>query len=430
LPTLWQQCGGRVTAPANAATMRLKLHNFHNNGWVAYDCVIVSGDRTIIKYYFLGGRQIALRRNGQLFYLHGDHLGSTSVMSYGQGHGNMNTAVPDSRGRYLPFGGWRATPTQTITDRGYTGHKQNDDIGLIYMNARYYVPYINRFLSPDSIVPRPTDPQSYNRYSYARNNPLNRIDPTGHVDCSLLDGGADTQACNEAKFIRKTQAGALSTPCLNCPWSDQFGHMGKAYEVFTKLEQELGRPVTYTEVLALVAHHEFGWALQHNQEEYDVALEAMGRQFYNFCGTDGICRGDQLWKFLGAQQAWYAGSAQAFAQELTSGSLPAINFAGAARVLGQPAYNPATATDEQKRSNWRSGNGLGNVPFVYGNYSMYEQYGVSRETLRNRGIDGINGAALTTSYLNKPHVNGWNGNGYLVVTMGQHHCIKGTGPCQ
>jgi hypothetical protein len=61
-------------------------------------------------------------------------------MSYGQGHDVylVGTAVPNSRGRYFPYGGWRVTPTAGLTDQGYTGHKHNnlgstaDDLGLIF----------------------------------------------------------------------------------------------------------------------------------------------------------------------------------------------------------------------------------------------------------------------------------------------------------
>jgi RHS repeat-associated protein len=161
-----------------------------NQGWVAYDDVrltAVTPNATIRRRtYLLGGQPVAGEnvKNG-LFYMHSDHLGSNSVMSYGQGHGNVGTAVPNSRGRYFPYGGWRVTPTAGLTDQGYTGHKHNnlgstaDDLGLIFMNARYYLPSAGRFISADTIVPDPTNPQQFNRYTYVLNNPLRFRDATG-----------------------------------------------------------------------------------------------------------------------------------------------------------------------------------------------------------------------------------------------------------
>jgi hypothetical protein len=101
------------------------LINHLNSGWVAFDDVmltaVTSNAATIRrKTYALGGQPVAMRATGYpagetgkngLFYMHSDHLGSNSVMSYGQGHGNVGTAVPNSRGRYFPYGGWRVTPT-------------------------------------------------------------------------------------------------------------------------------------------------------------------------------------------------------------------------------------------------------------------------------------------------------------------------------
>ncbi|MFQ5401086.1 MAG: hypothetical protein ACE5E7_16000 [Anaerolineae bacterium] len=84
--------------------------------------------------------------NNGLFYLHNNHLGSVSAMSDENG-----ALVPGSVARYTPFGGWRAEPSAGLTDRGFTGHKHNnlgsgaDNLGLIYMNARYYVGGIGRF---------------------------------------------------------------------------------------------------------------------------------------------------------------------------------------------------------------------------------------------------------------------------------------------
>ena len=48
------------------------------------------------------------------------------------------------------------------------------------MGARYFVPGIGRFLSADTIVPNPLNPQALNRYSYVYNRPINLNDPTGH----------------------------------------------------------------------------------------------------------------------------------------------------------------------------------------------------------------------------------------------------------
>jgi hypothetical protein len=49
-------------------------------------------------------------------------------------------------------------------------------------------PYINRFLSADTIVPSYANPQSLNRYSYVLNNPLRYTDPTGHRACDDYAG--------------------------------------------------------------------------------------------------------------------------------------------------------------------------------------------------------------------------------------------------
>ena len=39
--------------------------------------------------------------------------------------------------------------------------------------------YLNQFIQPDPIVPKYTEPQSLNLYSYVRNNPIKYTDPSG-----------------------------------------------------------------------------------------------------------------------------------------------------------------------------------------------------------------------------------------------------------
>jgi hypothetical protein len=52
---------------------------------------------------------------------------------------------------------------------------------MLFYNARWYDSYLNRFTQPDSIIPDPYNSLDYDRYSYARSNPLKYSDPSGHV---------------------------------------------------------------------------------------------------------------------------------------------------------------------------------------------------------------------------------------------------------
>jgi hypothetical protein len=49
------------------------------------------------------------------------------------------------------------------------------------MGARWYEPSLGRWISADTIVPDPANPQSLNRYSYVYNNPLVYVDDSGHI---------------------------------------------------------------------------------------------------------------------------------------------------------------------------------------------------------------------------------------------------------
>jgi RHS repeat-associated protein len=71
----------------------------------------------------------------------------------------------------------------------FTGQYYMDDpiasettegFGLMFFNARWYDPYLNHFTQPDSIVPDPYNSQDWDRYAYARNNPIRYSDPSGH----------------------------------------------------------------------------------------------------------------------------------------------------------------------------------------------------------------------------------------------------------
>lgn len=84
---------------------------------------------------------------------------------------------------YAPYGTPVASLGNPPNGPGYTGHVNDPDTGLVYMQARYYDPAVGRFLNTDPEQPEAGDITSINRYVYASNNPVINIDPDGRQDC-------------------------------------------------------------------------------------------------------------------------------------------------------------------------------------------------------------------------------------------------------
>jgi RHS repeat-associated protein len=156
--------------------------NVSNDGaWEVFGPVVVA---TVTKYYWHGGQRVAMRRGEVVYYLSGDHLGSTSLTTCGQNCGEgLNPGDVVSEVRYQPYGQERWNSGATPTDFGFTSQRK-EGFGLYDYNARYYSPGLGRFISPDTLVPEPGSSGGFNRYRYTRNNPLRYTDPSGH--CSRL----------------------------------------------------------------------------------------------------------------------------------------------------------------------------------------------------------------------------------------------------
>ena len=90
---------------------------------------------------------------------------------------------------YAPFG----EDTQPLTGdpMRFAGKELDPETGMNYFAARYYRSAWGRFTSVDPVSGWPSDPQSWNRYAYARNNPLKYVDPSGlaYMICGAGDGG-------------------------------------------------------------------------------------------------------------------------------------------------------------------------------------------------------------------------------------------------
>ncbi len=146
-------------------------------------------------------------------YLTADHLGSTRLVTSSSG---AERRCLD----YLPFG---EQMTQGMGGRGscyasaneprvkFTGKERDGETGLDYFGARYMSAAQGRFTGADPIFGDRNDPQSWNMYAYARNNPLLYTDPDGmsYRICQLDEEGKETNCTTPRNELSDKQFGAF-----------------------------------------------------------------------------------------------------------------------------------------------------------------------------------------------------------------------------
>jgi RHS repeat-associated protein len=126
---------------------------------------------------------------------------------------------------YLPFGeenvynaagGSRTAANGYVADgvrQQFTGHERDAETGLDFMQARYYASGQGRFASADIPLTDQweSDPQSWNLYTYVRNNPCVNIDPRGRETCYYTQSGSKI-GCETDKRIRIKDKSLIFTP--------------------------------------------------------------------------------------------------------------------------------------------------------------------------------------------------------------------------
>lgn len=165
--------GGRVKQTTSAGTT-LYLGELHEQ----------APDGTVTKSLFAGSQRLASlvippSGTASLRFAHGDHLGSTNLIT-------DNTGQVIEVSENTPYGTLYHHEGPSTSPHQFTGQRLDPSTGLHFYNARYYDSQLGRFISPDPFVQDPGDPQTLNRYSYVRNNPINLVDPSGYFSLKKL----------------------------------------------------------------------------------------------------------------------------------------------------------------------------------------------------------------------------------------------------
>jgi RHS repeat-associated protein len=111
---------------------------------------------------------------------------------------------------YTPYGTFApngtSNPGQNPKGPGYTGHVNDPETNLVYMQARYYDPATGHFLSIDPVALEAGNTFGFNRFAYADNNPIVQVDVDGRESASLtmqgvqaIESDLDNMTQDEAK---------------------------------------------------------------------------------------------------------------------------------------------------------------------------------------------------------------------------------------
>ena len=148
--------------------------NFHWDGWNLIRQEKDDGvDVEVTNYLVPHGEVLAFERDDEWFYLHGDGISSTQLVTDESGA---------QVGRMV-YGAWGETLSSSesvpgvldVRFVGGLGVRNDAATGLIWMRHRWYDPQLQRFISRDPIGLAGDS----NLYKYGNNNPVSRVDPAG-----------------------------------------------------------------------------------------------------------------------------------------------------------------------------------------------------------------------------------------------------------
>jgi RHS repeat-associated protein len=199
--------------------------------------------RTLLRWLTLAmlltSAQAFAQSTGTVTYVYTDPQGTPLAET--DASGNI-TATFD----YTPYGTYApngtSAPGPNPNGPGYTGHVNDPETSLVYMQARYFDPVTGRFLSTDPIPYDEGGIYGFNRYAYGSNNPVYNTDPTGKASEGEEDEPFDD-------FYPKLGPGLESaSPFLRLPGESFSGFAARQAVSFTQMCAAPGTPVDSVKV--------------------------------------------------------------------------------------------------------------------------------------------------------------------------------------
>jgi RHS repeat-associated protein len=123
-------------------------------------------------YVYHEGQLVAQSQNGNKLYIHGNHEGSSTVVTNPSGQIIENTSY-NQYGQIVSGG--------SVSRFDYEGQEYDSVVGDYDFHFRKYKAEWGLFTQPDTLISNVYDPQSLNRYMFERANPYKYKDPDGHL---------------------------------------------------------------------------------------------------------------------------------------------------------------------------------------------------------------------------------------------------------
>jgi RHS repeat-associated protein len=196
---LYDGDGRRVQSSGGASGTR--IYWYDEAGQVIMESM-QGGSGFLNEYLYVGGQRVARVANlGPIYYYYGDHLGTARLITDGGG-----TKCYDAD--YFPWGGEQHVYVNSCAQNyKFTGKERDPDTGSDYFGARWYRNTMARFYSPDDGSDQDAnDPQSWNLYTYVRNNPTTLADDDGRSVVICDNSGHCSGAISDDEYAQAQQA--------------------------------------------------------------------------------------------------------------------------------------------------------------------------------------------------------------------------------